>query len=165
MAQVRSWASSHKGLSAALLVVGVIACLAAALGVAQATDRPAFCGSACHEMGPYHDAWTQGPHASISCVECHVDSGAVERITHKAEAMKEVWVHIAGDPKFPNANASPVPNERCIRCHEKVEAAGLDHAMHAKTGSASTATPTRAIPSIRRRWPRSGAQPDLRPHR
>ena len=69
---------------------------------------------------------------AISCVECHVDSGTVERVTHKAQAMKEVWVHIAGDPKFPNPNASPVPNERCVRCHEKVEVTGLDHAMHAK---------------------------------
>ena len=132
MAQVRSWASSHKGLAAALIAVGVIVCLAAAIGVAQATDRPAFCGAACHEMGPYHAAWAQGPHASISCVECHVDSGTVERVTHKAVAMKEVWVHIAGDPKFPNPNTSPVPNERCVRCHEKVKVAGLDHAKHAK---------------------------------
>ena len=85
MAQVRSWASSHKGLSAALLVVAVIACLAAALGVAQATDRPSFCGSACHEMGPYHDAWTQGPHVRslVSSATSTAEPSSESRTRHR----------------------------------------------------------------------------------
>lgn len=119
------------------LILGVSAVLAASLGVARATDQPAFCTAACHEMGPYHDAWAQGPHASVSCIECHVDPGTVPRLAHKAVALKEVWVHFTKQPAFPLEQPSKVPDERCLSCHtaESANSPGFDHVDHATRGS------------------------------
>ncbi len=109
-------------------------------GIAKATDQPGFCGSACHEMGPFHTAWTQGAHKNIACVECHVDAGTVARMEHKVVALKEVAAHVTGDPKFPLEKITPVPSERCIRCHAdvKLTSPGFSHAEHAKRGECYT---------------------------
>lgn len=109
-------------------------------GIAKATDQPGFCGAACHEMGPFHSAWTQGAHKNIACVECHVDVGTVARMEHKVVALKEVAAHVTGDPKFPLAETTPVPSERCKRCHQdvKLSSPGFSHADHASRGECYT---------------------------
>jgi hypothetical protein len=57
----------------------------------------------------------------------------VSRLTHKAEAMRELWVHISGDPKFPLPSSAEVPNERCLRCHEAIKTTqSFDHVKHAE---------------------------------
>lgn len=118
-----------------LAVTAVILGVAFA-GIAKATDQPAFCGSACHEMGPFHTAWSQGAHKGISCIECHVDEGTIARMEHKVVALKEVQAHVIGDPKFPLPTMTKVPNERCIRCHPdvKLTSTGFSHADHSKRG-------------------------------
>jgi len=133
MARARTWMSANKALASLLAIVAVAIVLASTLAVASATDEPAFCGSACHEMRPYHAAWQQGAHASVACVECHVDPGPVARVSHKAEAMKELWAHLTGEPRFPLATVAAIPNERCVRCHDEIGtgADGFDHAQHA----------------------------------
>jgi nitrate/TMAO reductase-like tetraheme cytochrome c subunit len=115
------------GLVVALLLAG-----AGLLGAIRLTDRPSFCGS-CHEMRPYSTAWNGGPHKSVSCVECHVDPGAVSQATHKVAALREVWVHVTGDPRFPKERVE-VPDARCVVCHPNVpETSGsrFSHALHA----------------------------------
>jgi hypothetical protein len=104
--------------------------------IASATDSPAFCEAACHEMQPYHEAWTQGPHKQISCLDCHVDQGTLTRITHKFASLREVAEHIKGTVHFPLPNAPDVPNSRCVRCHASVVAStpGFSHVEHAKRG-------------------------------
>ena len=120
-------------LAAALAVVVLSA---GYVGVAKATDQPAFCGSACHEMGPYHEAWAGGAHKGIACVDCHVDPSPVAQLEHKFVALGEVVDHIKGAPNFPLATAPDVPDSRCIRCHENivVNQVGFSHADHAKRG-------------------------------
>ncbi|MBI5232340.1 MAG: NapC/NirT family cytochrome c [Coriobacteriales bacterium] len=116
-------------------LVALASVAGASLGVARATDSPVFCRSACHEMQPYHNAWAQGPHADVACVECHVDTGTVARLEHKVVALKELQIHVTGDPKFPKATSAEVPNERCVRCHDKtvvIKEGGFSHVEHAK---------------------------------
>ncbi len=118
-------------------VIGVVAVVVlgvAFLGIANATDKPGFCGSACHEMGPYHSAWSNGPHKDVACVQCHVDWGQTARLTHKFEAMKEVAAHVSGDTSFPREMPANVPDSRCVRCHDKIDPAipGFNHSTHAK---------------------------------
>ena len=85
-------------IATAMVIVAVMAvALVGLLGAAKATDRPAFCRAACHEMAPYANAWTQGPHASVGCVDCHVAPGQTARLTHKVAALKEVWAHVRGE--------------------------------------------------------------------
>ena len=122
-------------LIAAIAVALVVAGVAFA-GIARATDQPSFCGAACHEMSPFHTAWTQGAHKNIACIECHVDVGTVARMEHKVVALKEVATHVTGDYSFPGNQPPPVPSERCKRCHPNVTltSTGFSHAEHAKRG-------------------------------
>jgi hypothetical protein len=125
---------------AAMVAVVLVATLGMAVGgfsaIAHATDSPAFCESTCHEMRPYHQAWTQGPHKQVSCLDCHVDPGTVARVTHKFISLREVVEHIRGAVHFPLAKAPDVPNSRCVRCHAEVatKTPGFSHAKHAKQG-------------------------------
>src|SRR5574340_1830476 len=83
-------------------------------------------------MTPYNAAWAAGPHAQTRCVSCHVDPGVIADFAHKFVALKEVWVHFTGDPKFPQ-DAAEVSNARCLRCHDdKIDPGikGFDHEMH-----------------------------------
>lgn len=138
--RLRSALVSHPFISAAV-AVGLLAGLAAgAVPAFSATEQPSFCRS-CHEMNPYHDAWSAGAHRSVACVECHVDAGTVAHVTHKAIAAKELWVHLTGDPKFPTGAGAP-PDERCLRCHPDGRTlktvSGFDHAKHTGTGPCVT---------------------------
>lgn len=136
MSRISGWVRENYIKSIILLSTLTVLLLAGAFGVARATDSPAFCMAACHEMNPYHTAWAAGAHKDVECVECHVDPGAVARLAHKAEATKELWVHLTEEPTFPLADPAGVPNERCIGCHEKVAitSTGFDHAKHAAEG-------------------------------
>ena len=118
------------------LVLGVALLGAAFAGLATATDRPAFCGSTCHEMQPFHAAWSKGGHQGVACVECHVDAGPVARLQHKFVALQEVASHIKGGVRFPLSTPVAVPDSRCVRCHDDivVKQAGFSHAEHAKRG-------------------------------
>lgn len=136
MSRARTWVASHKLLASVIAIVGAAAVIAAFAGIAQATDQPGFCASACHEMRPYHTAWSSGPHADVSCVSCHVDPGTTARLSHKVVALKEVWISVAGDPSFPLEKPAPVPDSRCLTCHDDIRTAstGFDHASHAEKG-------------------------------
>jgi nitrate/TMAO reductase-like tetraheme cytochrome c subunit len=119
----------------AVLVLAFVGVAAAAVPAFQATETPQFCKN-CHEMGPYYDAWAAGAHKNVSCVDCHVDAGAANHVEHKVVATKELWVHISGDPKFPQ-NTAEVPNRRCLTCHAGIlDKTGptFSHKQHANAG-------------------------------
>lgn len=128
---MKGLASRHRKSRRVMAVVLAVGA-ACAIGVARYTDRSEFCGSSCHEMGPYHAAWSAGPHRSVACVECHVDSG-LARLGHKVIALKELAVHLAGEVAFPGDTPPDVPDARCVRCHRHVDPGipGFDHAEHA----------------------------------
>lgn len=134
--KIKSWVFSHKTAAAIWIATATAVLLLAFIGVARATDRPAFCSS-CHEMEPFYDAWSEGPHAGVDCVTCHVGEGSVERLSHKMVALQEVWAHVSGDPTFPLAEVEPIPDERCVACHADIAdgRAGFSHAEHAAKGS------------------------------
>lgn len=119
------------GAGAAL---GLLLLLLVFVGSAVATDQPAFCAS-CHEMKPYAQAHTVGPHAKVACVDCHVGTNPVVRLTHKFAALGEVRDHFFGRPLFPleTGAVEPVTNARCVHCHAtvNVKLTGFSHARHA----------------------------------
>ena len=102
MTRVRRWAAANKAMAAVIVIVALFAGAATAVGAAQATDQPAFCQAACHEMQPFGAAWSAGPHRDVTCVECHVEPGMVNRLEHKAVAMKE-WATVT------TSSPSPMP--------------------------------------------------------
>ena len=121
-------------LVALAILLGLVGVASASVPAFKASEAPAFCNT-CHEMKPYYEAWQTGAHKTVDCVDCHVDPGTVDHVTHKVTAAKELLVHVTGDPKFPGGNAK-VPDERCLKCHgdigTKKTASGFSHARHMK---------------------------------
>jgi hypothetical protein len=130
----------HRRFKPLTIVLGSLLALvilaAGFVGVAKATDSPTFCGSACHEMGPYHTAWSNGAHKNIACVQCHVDPSLTAQLQHKFVALRQLIDHVKGAPSFPLATAPDVPDSRCVRCHQHivVNVTGFSHADHANRG-------------------------------
>lgn len=113
--------------------VAVVVAGTAFVAIAAATDRSSFCGSTCHEMKPYHQAWSTGPHKDVPCIACHVGPKTSQRLAHKFVALQEVVDHFAKSPSFPLAEPPVVPDERCVTCHTSVKDGpnGFSHAQHA----------------------------------
>jgi nitrate/TMAO reductase-like tetraheme cytochrome c subunit len=126
----------------ALIIAAVIAVAGGTMGAVKYTEQPKFCAT-CHEMKPYYEAWSQGPHKDVSCVACHVDPGTVAEYSHKVVALKEVYDHFAKSPKFPQ-NDVDLPNARCVACHTKlpeVTKSGFQHALHVGKGTCISCHP------------------------
>ncbi len=124
---------------AIMIFLAFVGVAAGAVPAFRASERASFCTS-CHEMGPYYDAWAKGPHRLVECVECHVDAGALNHVSHKATAAKELWIHLTGDPRFPKGTAA-VPDARCLTCHASIPRSSgprFSHKAHAKTGPCLT---------------------------
>jgi nitrate/TMAO reductase-like tetraheme cytochrome c subunit len=102
------------------------------------TDRPNFCKT-CHTMVPFYDAWQQGAHKDVWCIDCHIGSGMLPRFEHKFVALNEVYAQFFRRNTFPNYNAD-VPNARCERCHPDVArqtttpTAKFSHVTHMNKG-------------------------------
>lgn len=119
---------------------GILAAVIAAYAAATwYTSRPAFCNS-CHEMTPYYSAWQDAAHSDVSCIECHVDPGLAANFAHKFVALKEVWVHVTGDPTFPMPEVN-LPDSRCTRCHDGTidpDIPDFDHEEHRRGRTCKT---------------------------
>ena len=109
------------GLVATVLLVGVFAS-AMEQGV-RYTESREFCVNVCHAvMEPEGTAALHSPHASLTCAECHVGSGAVHFTRAKLNGMRQLWGVVTGD----YARPIPVPvadlrpaEELCEGCHAR----------------------------------------------
>jgi nitrate/TMAO reductase-like tetraheme cytochrome c subunit len=85
------------------------------------TDSTTFCGELCHTvMHPEHTAHDHSPHARVSCVECHVGSGASWYVKSKMSGLRQVYKTVLGT--YPHPIESPVVDLRpasqtCEQCH------------------------------------------------
>ena len=107
-----------------LLIVGPIVLIvfaAASLVAASYTERSSFCVGACHEMAPYGATWKTSVHRAVPCVKCHIRPGTVELVKAKAAALREVYVHLAGEVKAPISVTRHVPDSACSQggCHAR----------------------------------------------
>lgn len=108
------------GLLAASLVNVAIVSLAG-VGAIHYMETPSFCGEVCHTvMEPEFVGHAQGPHASVTCVSCHVGSGAGALAQSKLDGTRRLAAMITGN------YARPVPTpvhsmrparETCATCH------------------------------------------------
>jgi hypothetical protein len=56
------------------------------------TESVAFCGTVCHQvMEPEYTTYQAGPHARVSCVECHIGSGAEWWVRSKLSGLYQVY--------------------------------------------------------------------------
>lgn len=135
------------GLLAASLVNIVILSMAG-VGAVHYMETPAFCGQVCHSvMEPEYVAHAQGPHASVTCVSCHVGSGAGALVQSKIDGTRRLVGFITGDITRPIP--TPVPamrpaRETCGTCHwpEKIHGDRLKVVKEYADDEASTETVT-----------------------
>ena len=98
----------------------VIVSLAAYRGV-EYMDSVAFCGQVCHTvMKPEFVAYQDGPHARVTCVECHIGSGASWFARSKLSGTRQLFAVALNTYSKPIP--SPVENLRpardtCEQCH------------------------------------------------
>ncbi len=102
----------------------VVFMLLSAIGSYRAyefTDSTTFCGELCHTvMHPEHTAHAHSAHARVSCVECHVGSGASWYVKSKMSGLRQVYKTALGT--YPRPIETPVANLRpasqtCEQCH------------------------------------------------
>jgi hypothetical protein len=102
----------------------VVFLLLAAMGSYQTyhfTESVTFCGQACHQvMSPEMTAYTNGPHARVSCAECHIGAGAGWYVRSKLSGAYQVYATLAN--KYPRPIPTPIKNlrpaqETCEHCH------------------------------------------------
>ena len=102
-----------------VLAVVLVFLIVASVVAARFTESDKFCGTDCHEMWPYRDTWAKSTHKDTECVQCHIPPGAVNFVTTKMYASREVWVHFTGQVKAPIKVTRHIPNAACSRsgCH------------------------------------------------
>ncbi len=85
------------------------------------TESTTFCGKTCHQvMQPEMTAYLHGPHARVSCTECHIGSGATWYVKSKISGTYQLYATMAN--KYPRPIPTPVHNlrpaqETCETCH------------------------------------------------
>ena len=85
------------------------------------TESVTFCGQACHTvMKPELVTYQHGPHARVSCVECHIGSGATWFVKSKLSGTYQVYATAFN--KYPKPVPTPIKNlrpaqETCEQCH------------------------------------------------
>ena len=98
----------------------VIVSLAAYRGV-EYMDSVQFCGQACHSvMKPEATAHADGPHARVTCVECHIGAGATWFAKSKLSGTRQLFA--VSFQTYSRPIPSPVQNLRpardtCEQCH------------------------------------------------
>jgi hypothetical protein len=85
------------------------------------TESTTFCGQACHQvMEPEYTAYLNGPHARVSCTDCHIGPGATWFVKSKLSGTYQVYAVLA--KKYPRPIPVPIENlrpaqETCEQCH------------------------------------------------
>lgn len=105
----------------ALTIVNVVIVSLASYRGVEYMDSVEFCGQVCHEvMQPEFVAYQDGPHARVTCVQCHIGSGAPWFVRSKLSGTRQVFAVLFNSHERPIP--SPVENLRpardtCEQCH------------------------------------------------
>jgi hypothetical protein len=133
----------------ALTFVNVLIVSLAAYRGVEYMDSTQFCGQICHTvMEPEYVAHREGPHARVTCVECHVGSGAQSYLYYKLNGARQL-VNLVRNT-YPRPVPSPVFNLRparatCEMCHwpEKFHGDKVDVVPDYASDEANTNNSTR----------------------
>jgi len=114
----------HKKAFIAFSIATIIILFFSTYGSIEAyhlTESVEFCGTLCHKvMEPEYTAYQNSPHANVSCVDCHVGSGASWYVKSKLSGLHQVYAVIA--KKYPAPIETPLHDlrparETCEKCH------------------------------------------------
>ena len=97
----------------------------------QQTSSDMFCAQTCHSMQATAFSWARSPHATVSCISCHEDTGLANAPRNSAYRLFYVYrQYVDNGPIVPLA----VPPSRCLRCHSDL----LDATLIARNGDPFT---------------------------
>ena len=114
----------HKNAFIIFTLVTIIILFLSTYGGFQAyhlTESVEFCGTLCHKvMEPEYTAYQNSSHANVSCVECHVGTGASWYVKSKLSGLHQVYATIT--KTYPSPIEVPLHDlrparETCERCH------------------------------------------------
>jgi hypothetical protein len=114
----------HRNAFIVFAVGTAIFLLLSAVGSYEAfhySESVEFCGTLCHTvMEPEYVAYQNSPHARVSCVQCHVGSGANWYVRSKLSGLYQVYAVTVGN--YPRPIPTPITNlrparETCETCH------------------------------------------------
>ena len=105
----------------ALTFVNVLIVSIGAYGGLHHMESTAFCGTTCHvTMEPEYVAHQAGPHARVTCVQCHVGPGVGPLLESKMSGARQLWQVMAGSvprPVPPPPTLISETRDTCERCH------------------------------------------------
>ena len=114
----------HRNTFVIFTIVTVIILFLSTYGSFEAyhlTESVEFCGTLCHKvMEPEYTAYQNSPHANVSCVECHVGSGASWYVKSKLSGLHQVYA--VATKTYPSPIETPLHDlrparETCEKCH------------------------------------------------
>lgn len=118
-------------LALGVLVLPALALLGSAGQAYKTSSSTTFCLE-CHEMHPYGASLFVDDPRSMpavhyqkrlidreeTCFECHTDYAMFGDLKAKANGLRHVWVHFAGEVPEKLELYAPYPNYNCLHCHE-----------------------------------------------
>ena len=113
---------TRRGIFALLLVLGAFAFAGiwTSVSLIHWTETADFCGR-CHQMGPELAAYEAGPHADVTCGECHVEPGVEGWVKAKLNGTRQLLQVITGiyarPIPPPDHSALPPVQGTCLKCH------------------------------------------------
>ena len=121
-------------LVAIATAVNVVIIAAASYRGVEHMDSVQFCGQTCHTvMQPEYTAYKGSPHARISCVACHIGSGAPWFVRSKLSGARQVFAvlfHTYSRPiPSPVEHLRPA-RETCEECHWPAKFQGDRFVVH-----------------------------------
>ncbi len=115
---------SHRNATIMFLLGTIIFILIGSFGTYKAyhfSESVKFCGTTCHTvMKPQYTAYSNSPHARVSCASCHVGYGAGWYVKSKLSGAYQVYAVLFN--KYPRPIPTPIKNlrpaqETCEECH------------------------------------------------
>lgn len=115
------------------------------------TDSTQFCGEVCHSvMHPEFTAYSNSPHARVSCAACHIGPGANWYVKSKLSGVRQVIAVTLNT--FSKPIPTPVENlrparETCEQCHwpAKFYASQLRSRVHYASDEKNTRSEIRVL--------------------
>ncbi len=115
------------GVSAAVVLTGIVVLAAAWGGVEYFTSKSSFCGGSCHTMTEQYEAWKSNTHHASNnpdgkqaeCVDCHFLPGEKYSLKSKYEGLRHLAAYLY-DPDAPLPIRPVIPDGACLQsgCHE-----------------------------------------------
>ncbi len=114
----------HRNAFIIFTITTIIVLVLSTMGSFEAyhiTESVEFCGTLCHKvMEPEYTAYQNSPHANVSCVECHVGSGASWYVKSKLSGLHQVYAVLTNT--YPRPIETPLHDlrparETCEKCH------------------------------------------------